>query len=98
MRIGIDVHAVEFDGTGNCTYMRGLVQGLARVDQTNDYVLYGTDLRHPFYARLRAFDRFEIRPLWPRPAPLRIALALAARSVSDRLDLLHVQYGGPFWL
>ncbi len=98
MRIGIDVHAVERDGSGNCTYMRGLVQALAGVDHTNEYTLYGTDLSHPFYARLRALKRFELRALWPRWAPLRIPLGLAGRSILDGLDLLHVQYGGPFWL
>jgi glycosyltransferase involved in cell wall biosynthesis len=98
MRIGIDIHAVEQDGSGNCTYMRGLVQGLARVDTGNEYVLYGTRLEHPFYETLRRLRRFEIRRLWPGVAPLRIPLTLAMRSALDRLDLLHVQYGGPPWL
>jgi glycosyltransferase involved in cell wall biosynthesis len=98
MRIGIDIHAVEQDGSGNCTYMRGLVQGLARVDHSNDYIVYGTQLTHPFYETVRRLGRFEIRRLSPAPAPLRILLTLAARAARDRLDVLHVQYGGPPWL
>src|ERR1700675_3121317 len=98
MRIGIDVHAVERDGTGNCTYMRGLLRGLARVEQSHDYVLYGTQLDHPFYATLRCLGDFQIRHLRPAAAVLRVAFTLAACSRRDRLDVLHVQYGGPPWL
>ena len=98
MRIGIDAHAVERDGSGNCTYMRGLLLAIARVDHENEYVIYGTRLEHPFYDELRALHRFDLIRLRPASAAIRIPLTLAARSVLDRLDVLHVQYGGPLIL
>ncbi len=45
MRIGIDVHAAEQDGSGNCTYIRGLVRGLLAVDRENEYVFYAVTSR-----------------------------------------------------
>lgn len=95
MRIGIDTHAAEQEGTGDCTYVRHLSRALLELDGENDYVFYGFDPLHPFYSGLPRRARVAVRRLWPPQAALRIPLALAAVSYRDRLDVLHVQYLGP---
>lgn len=44
MKIGIDISQIVH-GTGVSFYTRNLVRGLARVDQKNDYLLFGSSLR-----------------------------------------------------
>lgn len=95
MRIGIDVHAAEQDGSGNCTYIRGLVRGLLAIDPDNAYILYAVDPGHPFYAGLPRRPNVRIVKTGARSAFLRIPLFLAAASFRDRLDVLHVQYIAP---
>ena len=95
VRIGIDTHAAEGDPSGNGSYIRGLTRALARLDEDVEYVLYALDPGHAFYAHFRAHPRVTVRRLWPRQALVRIPLSLAAASVRDRLDALHVQYVGP---
>src|SRR2546422_2955391 len=97
MRIGIDTHAAEQDGTGNCSYIRGLVSALASLDHDDEYILYAIDPLHRFYTALERRPKVVVRRLWPRLAALRIPLALAIASYRDRLDVLHVQYIGPPW-
>ena len=97
MRIGIDTHAAEQEGTGNGSYIRGLVQALVTLAGDDEYVLYALDSSHPFYGNLAARPNVRVRALWPRPAPLRIPFAMALASQRDRLDVLHVQYVGPPW-
>lgn len=93
LRVGIDTHAAEQDGTGNCTWVRSLVSALLERNDDIDYFLYATDPGHPFYATLAG--RPVIRRLWPRNGLLRVSVAMAVVSLVDRLDILHVQYVGP---
>jgi glycosyltransferase involved in cell wall biosynthesis len=95
MRIGIDAHSAERDGTGNCTYIRGLTSGLAQIDGQNEYFLYVTDPHHPFYERFRNRTNFHITILRPKNPLIRIPLALRRKSLDDDLDVLHVQYIAP---
>jgi glycosyltransferase involved in cell wall biosynthesis len=97
VRIGIDTHAAEQDGTGNCTYVRGLVRALLAADRTSQYLLYAIHPEHPFYAEVHSHPNVGVRRLWPRYGVLRVPLALALASYRDRLDVLHVQYVGPPW-
>src|SRR5206468_2805093 len=97
VRIGIDTHAAERATGGNSTYIRGLVRALAALAGDETYLLSALEPRHPFYADLPANPRVQVRRLWPRTPVLRIPFALAAASVRDRLDVLHVQYVGPRW-
>lgn len=96
MRIGIDVHAAEREGAGNCTYIRGLVRALLEIDGDNEYILYVTNADHLFYAELTRHRNATLRTLWPAQAIFRIP-RLATASYRDRLDVLHVQYVGPPW-
>jgi len=96
MRIGIDAHAAEADGTGNASYIRGLVRGLLAVDPPHELVIYATDREHPFYRSLGSPGRRAVvRELTPRTPLFRIPVSLALASRRDALDVLHVQYIGP---
>lgn len=96
MRIGIDVHAAEADGTGNASYIRGLVGGLLSVASGHELFLYATDRRHPFYRTVESRrGRVVLRELRPRNPLLRIPAALALATARDALDVLHVQYIAP---
>ena len=95
MKIGIDAHAAESDGSGNCTYIRNLLKELRQVDSRNDYVLYVTNSRHPFYRGFSSYANFKIKQLaWKNPL-IRIPFALARETRRDNLDILHVQYIAP---
>jgi glycosyltransferase involved in cell wall biosynthesis len=95
VRIGIDTHAAERTGSGNCSYIRGLVRALVELDRDTEYVLYANDEQHPFYESLPVATNVSVRRLWPAAAILRVPLALAWASYRDRLDVLHVQYSAP---
>ena len=95
MRIGIDAHAAERDGTGNCTYIRNLLRQLGQLDKENLYFIYATDPSHPFYKEIAPFPNFSIRKIPVKNPFLRIPFFLAALTWKDRLDILHVQYIAP---
>ncbi len=95
MKIGIDAHAAERDGSGNCTYIRGLIRGLLEIDRENDYVFYVINEKHPFYEEVREDRRVCLHALPARNPLLRIPVFLAAASYRDRIDVLHVQYIAP---
>jgi len=100
MKIGIDAHAAERDGSGNCTYIRNLLRSLIRIDSQNEYVLYTTRKHHPFYQMFKPFPRIQIKqpPLKVLAHPLlRIPFWLAYQTFKDRLDVLHVQYIAPLF-
>lgn len=95
MRIGIDLHAAEQDGSGNATYIRNLVRGLLALDRDNTYILYILDPNHVFCRELRMFPNACLRPLGVRTPILRVPWALARATRRDRLDILHVQFVAP---
>lgn len=45
MRIGIDISQIVYQGTGVANYTRNLVEHLLKIDQRNQYVLFGSSLR-----------------------------------------------------
>lgn len=45
MRIGIDISQIVHEGTGVGAYVRNIVRELLRIDQKNEYVLFGASLR-----------------------------------------------------
>lgn len=97
MKIGIDVHAAEQDGSGNCTYIRGLLQALLSQDFENEYILYAVDKKHQFYQCIRQDAKVHLR-LVPVKNPLaRIPLFLGRVTYRDAIDILHVQFIAPPW-
>jgi glycosyltransferase involved in cell wall biosynthesis len=96
MRIGIDAHSAERDGTGNCTYTRNLIIHLTNLDTVNEYVLFVTDKNHPFYKMLQNRRNIKIVQIRRSPAWFRVFVALRKASYKHQIDLLHVQYFAPF--
>jgi glycosyltransferase involved in cell wall biosynthesis len=95
MRIGIDAHAAEADGSGNATYIRGLLGGLLALAPPHEFLVYVTDRKHPYYGTLEGRAPFVLRELKPKTPLLRIPFALGRATYRDRLDVLHVQYIAP---
>lgn len=95
MRIGIDSHAAEQDGSGNCTYIRGLLRALLALDRHNEYVLYAINKAHPFFASLERQGNLHIREIAVRNPVVRIPFGLGPATDIDGLDILHVQYIAP---
>jgi glycosyltransferase involved in cell wall biosynthesis len=94
MRIGLDFHAAEQEGTGNCSYIRGLVESLLALGGNHDFLLYITEPSLPYYEMFRGRPNVYLRTLGAGHALARIpALGLKARA--DRVDILHVQYVAP---
>lgn len=94
MHIAIDAHSVGAELGGNESYAVNLIEGLARIDQTNLYTLYVTKPA----AIERFADRwpnFEVRRTLPHTPLVRIPLTLSRELRRHPVDLLHVQYTAP---
>ncbi|HEY3277433.1 MAG TPA: glycosyltransferase family 1 protein [Syntrophorhabdaceae bacterium] len=94
MRIGIDFHLAEREGTGNCTYMRNLVERLVSLDRTNAYLLYVTDSAYAYYRTFDSYPHVSLRSLGAGSPPVRM-LRMGLMTYKDRIDILHANYYGP---
>ncbi len=93
-KIGIDFHYAEREGTGNCTYMRNLVESVLAMDHERLYLLYITQPAHPYYERFRTCKNAVLSPVPGSWAPARM-LGLARATFRDRPDIFHVNYYAP---
>ena len=95
MRIGIDARTLSGRFTGDRTYWRGLIGGLAAIDAANEYLLY---VRGPVEGELPPGlgPNFQWR-LIPRPAndALWMLSAFPRALKADRVDVAHTQYNIP---
>ncbi len=94
MRIGIDARTLSGHYTGDRTYWRGLIGGLASTDAAHEYFLY---TRLPVQDPPPGLDaRLQWRTL---PAPAHDALWLLSafpRALkADSIDVAHTQYNIP---
>ncbi|MCX5826613.1 MAG: glycosyltransferase family 1 protein [Deltaproteobacteria bacterium] len=94
MKIGIDFHLAEREGTGNCTYMRNLVESLLAIDSRNDYILYITRENYPYHDRFRAHKNASLSYLG-NGSPLERMFRLGRQTFRNDIDILHVNYYGP---
>jgi glycosyltransferase involved in cell wall biosynthesis len=94
MKIGIDFHSAERDGTGNSTYIRNLVESLLKIDLENEYFLYVTDLNYRYYVKFKKVNNVHLRLINSKNPFVRIPL-LGIRTLIDKIDVLHVQYIAP---
>ena len=94
MRIGLDFHSAEQEGTGNCSYIRALAESLLAIGGNHEYLLYVTQPSLPYYEMYRGRPNVSLRPLAARHALARIP-ALGLKTRADRVDVLHVQYVAP---
>jgi len=92
MRVGIDAHMVGGQETGNETYVKGLVDGLADLRPELDAVVFHVD---GAWATDRPPLRFQ--KLVTGSPYFRLVVDLPARSVTQRLDVLHMTYAAPVW-
>lgn len=94
MIIGIDFHSAEREGSGNCTYIRNLVEAMVSLGKRNEYILYVTHGGYSYYDRFKKLNNVRIRKI-PFTSPmLRIPL-LGLMTYQDKLDILHCQYVAP---
>ncbi len=94
MRIGIDFHSAEREGTGNCTYIRNLVEELLAIDHRNEYFLYITDENYSYYEKFKEIRNVRLR-LVRFKNPFARILLLGIKTFVDKIDVLHVQYAAP---
>jgi hypothetical protein len=96
MRIGIDARTLSGRFTGDRTYWRGLIQGLAGIDRENEYFLYlcaGVEGDPPVLG-----PNFTYRVI-PNPShdALWMQAAFPAATRRDRIDVAHTQYNTPLF-
>jgi hypothetical protein len=63
MRIGIDFHSAEGEGSGNCSYNRNLMESILALDRESKCLLYVPDANHPGYHRFRDKAGVRLQPL-----------------------------------
>lgn len=93
MRVMIDAHAIGSRLTGNETYMRNLLDAMARQDRQSEFLLLFShaEAREAWEGRYPNFRTFLVPP---QPIK-RLVWGLAERVRRERPDLLHVQYTAP---
>ncbi len=94
MNIAVDFHAAEREGTGNCTYIRNLIEALLKADKKNHYTLYVENGASIYLERMRKFQNVKVSSLNIRNPVLRMLL-LGIRTFLDRIDILHATYYAP---
>ncbi len=94
MRVGIDFHSAEREGTGNCTYIRNLVEALLKIDRENEYFLYITDENYSYYEKFKQIENVHLRLIRFKNPFIRILL-LGIKTFIEKIDVLHVQYIAP---
>ncbi|MHB8612756.1 MAG: glycosyltransferase family 4 protein [Candidatus Dormibacteraceae bacterium] len=92
IRIGIDAHMVGSHETGNETYVLGIIDGLASLDDGPELYVYTVD-----DSAVNPGARLHPRHLFSASALSRLSLDLPVRSWTDRLDVLHTTYTAPAW-
>jgi glycosyltransferase involved in cell wall biosynthesis len=92
MRFAIDAHTIGRHLTGNEVYVRNLLENYARLDRDSHFLAYVCSE----YAASEVPNRFEKRLVSVNPF-LRLGFDLTRRAISDKPDLLHVQYTAPLY-
>jgi glycosyltransferase involved in cell wall biosynthesis len=92
LRVGIDAHMVGGHETGNETYVKGLVAGLDACDEDIDVIVF-----HAGAPWLAPGPRVRFERLLASNPYTRLGAELPARSLAERLDILHMTYGTPIW-
>jgi glycosyltransferase involved in cell wall biosynthesis len=92
MKVGIDAHMVGAHETGNETYVRGLIQGLARIGGDLELLVYHVGRPWSENGHGLRFERLvSAQPL------VRLGLELPLRSVAEHPDVLHMTYASPIF-
>ena len=97
MKIGIDAHSIGSGNSGNETYYRSLLKALNRVDDDNNYVVYGTNELALLDLRINP-GQFRISRVSPATPYARIPFAMPFQAKRDRIDVFHAQFIVPPFL
>jgi glycosyltransferase involved in cell wall biosynthesis len=93
MKIGIDISMALSESAGVGTYTRGLIEGLARVDAENEYLLYAyLDVPEPFGLDLSPQPNFTFRTLqsgWDHRERLWFDAELPPKEALGQVDIIH---------
>ncbi len=97
MRIGIDARLLTGRFTGDRTYWRGLLGGLAAVDSDNQYLLYvreeaAENIAEAIGVGGESPSKFQWRVVPARNDRLWSLIALPNAMRRDKVDVVHVQY------
>ena len=92
MRFSIDAHTIGRHLTGNEVYVRNLLENYARLDRESQFVVYVCSEQ----AASAIPNRFEKRYVAVNPF-VRLGVHLSQLLMSDKPDLLHVQYTAPLY-
>ena len=96
MRIGIDAHMIGKREGGNETYVRNLINSLARIDDKNCYVIFVTDKKSA--KSLNFCNRnFVIDTISPNNI-YRLGVQFYNKQKKHCLDLMHFTYHMPLIL
>ena len=89
MRIGIDARYLNGEYSGIAKYSELLIESIAKIDSTNDYVVY----IHPGYKdKLDVGENFVFRKFNARPVSMQTMWGFGKFIEPDNLDLLHSLY------
>ncbi len=94
MRIGLFVLMAGREAGGPETYEVELIRALARIDTTNEYIVYCTGDEAPAAIGVHQ-DNVAYRVLGPSPRWLSVPFTLPAMLVKDRIDVLHSTFTPP---
>lgn len=97
MRIGYDCHTIGSNLGGNETYAYNLIAALARIDPSNEYLLYHTRDSEKLRA-LADVPNFRLVRIRPHTPYIRIPFALPLELARRPVDVLHVQYIPPLFV
>ena len=92
LRVGLDAHMVGGHETGNETYVRGLVDGFKTLNDHLDLTVFNVGS-----AWTEPQSNVRFRRLATANPYVRLGVELPARSLSERLDVMHVTYAMPLW-
>ncbi len=92
LRVGIDAHMVGGHETGNETYVRGLVDGFKAFAGSIEVLAY--NVGRPW---TDAYPHIRFQRLLSANPYMRLGLELPLRSLTQRLDILHMTYTSPVW-
>jgi glycosyltransferase involved in cell wall biosynthesis len=96
MRIGIFVLATGRSAGGPETYEVELIRALARIDRSNEYVIYCTAQSGVDAIGVNA-ENVAYRVLRPNSRILSVAFTLPALLRKDGIDFFHCTYAPPPW-
>lgn len=91
MKVGIDVHTLGSQASGNENYCLQLLQDLARTDANGDrYIIYFTHMNGR--AKIPTAAQFEVKRIRPANPFIRIPFSFPVEFRREKLEVFHAQY------